>query len=545
MNGFLNCINRFFRKQKKFDKKHQILGALLGLACGDALGVPVESMSRERLKHNPVKDMRGYEMHMQPPGTWSDDSSLTFCLAESLCDGFDTNDIGMKFIEFVEDSYWTPYGNVFDIGNITLAAINKIKEGTLAEMAGGTDIMSNGNGALMRILPLAFFLENYDEDKFDVIHRVATITHGHIISKIACSIYIEMAMNLLKGLNLKESYHKMQKSINEYYEKIDKDALKVFHKILVQNIASLKEKDIKSDSYVVNTLEAALWSFLNSRNYSQAVLTAVNLGDDTDTVGGIVGSLAGIFYGIDNIPKEWVELIPRGEDIEKLATRLYKSLYLEKSCHKDIVNEGFQFHGNINILTIADTHGFNAEIIKTIMNIPEGDYDVVFTLGDIPLDMLKYIKLHSKKEVYGVLGNHDTENLLVKADIKDLSKEILNINGISITGLGGSFKYKRTCIGYTHEESKEILSQKEKVDILVSHDTMYGLFKNKRVYDVAHQGLKGITDYMDNNKTKINIHGHYHRNTQLIKQGKKILSCYGLNLIKITGSSIVKKVLDQ
>lgn len=198
----------------------------------------------------------------------------------------------------------------------------------------------------------------------------------------------------------------------------------------------------------------------------------------------------------------------------------------------------------VNILTIADTHGYRKNIIDKLKNIPESSYDVVFTLGDIPLDMLRDIKLFSKKEVYGILGNHDTEDVLLKANIDCLEDAVVTVKDLSFTGINGSFKYKPSCIGYTHEESMEFFKNKPKVDILISHDTVQNLYAN--VYgasDAAHQGLSGITYYMQYPEVKINIHGHYHRNLQWLLNDKCILSCYGLNLICIDGEKIYKHIL--
>ncbi len=173
--------------------------------------MPVEFISRKELKNKPINDMLGYMVHYQPPGTWSDDSSMSFCLAESLCNGLDTADIGNNFCKWLDEGYWTPYRRVFDIGNTTLNAITKIKNGIEAEKAGDIAVYNNGNGSLMRILPLVYYLENYEENRFDMVHKVSGITHGHIYSKIACSIYVEFALNLLKGNDPIKSYINMQK----------------------------------------------------------------------------------------------------------------------------------------------------------------------------------------------------------------------------------------------------------------------------------------------------------------------------------------------
>jgi ADP-ribosyl-[dinitrogen reductase] hydrolase len=172
--------------------KDKIFGGIFGLIVGDALGVPVEFVPREVLKKNPVTDMIGYGTYNQPPGTWSDDSSLTLCLVDSLCNGFNLNDIAKKFIKWYEEAYWTPFGEVFDVGNTTRIAINNLIYGIPPEKAGPSDEKSNGNGSLMRILPISFYVKNLDlDEQFDIPHKVSSITHGHPRSLIACGYYVQ------------------------------------------------------------------------------------------------------------------------------------------------------------------------------------------------------------------------------------------------------------------------------------------------------------------------------------------------------------------
>jgi ADP-ribosyl-[dinitrogen reductase] hydrolase len=180
--------------------KNQAKAVLFGVAIGDALGVPVEFKDRELLEKNPVTDMFGHGTHNQPPGTWSDDSSLTFCLAENLCQGYDLQDLANRFIKWREHSYWTPHGKVFDIGIATSKAIRYLSNGVSPIFGGGTDENSNGNGSLMRILPLAFYVKNLPvEARFDCIKQVSSLTHAHIRSLLACFIYLEMALEIMQG----------------------------------------------------------------------------------------------------------------------------------------------------------------------------------------------------------------------------------------------------------------------------------------------------------------------------------------------------------
>jgi len=311
-------------------KKSKVIGGLLGLCIGDALGVPVEFTPRSVLKANPVTDMIGYGTHNQPPGTWSDDSSLALCLAESLCNGLNLQDIADKFVKWLYEGYWTPYGEVFDVGNTTRIAISRLKNGVNPLDAGPNDEFSNGNGSLMRILPLSFYLEKERDigRQFEITHKVSCLTHGHLRSQMACGIYIQVAINLLKGYAPRKAYERMKDVVSDYYSKQPYiKELKNFRRIIEYDISEFPENSIKSSSYVIDTLEASLWCLLNNNSYADTVLTAVNLGNDTDTLGAVSGGLAGIHYGYEGLPKKWVNEIARVGDIIELGERLYESIY--------------------------------------------------------------------------------------------------------------------------------------------------------------------------------------------------------------------------
>lgn len=306
--------------------KKLVHAALFGLAVGDALGVPVEFKSRESLKMNPVKGMQEFGTHNQPKGTWSDDSSLTFCLAESLLQGYDLNDIANKFVDWRKIGYWAARGEVFDIGIATRQSINNIERGFEPTLCGGFDEESNGNGSLMRILPMAFHL--YDIDDLNLLFQknseVSSITHAHFRSRFCCFIYTVFAIEIINGASKNEAYSLTKEKVNNFIS--DKDfnsnELKLLDRILKNNIAELNENEINSSGYVLHSLEASIWCILNSNSYEETVLKAVNLGGDTDTTAAIAGGLAGLIYGYDAIPKEWIYVLARKNDIEKLCDKL-------------------------------------------------------------------------------------------------------------------------------------------------------------------------------------------------------------------------------
>ncbi|WP_334126918.1 ADP-ribosylglycohydrolase family protein [Empedobacter brevis] len=300
---------------------------LIGSAIGDALGVPVEFKSRQELQINPVTDMIGYGTYNMPPGTFSDDSSMMFCLAESLCNGYDVNDIGEKFQMWMHEGYWTADGEVFDVGIATRKAINRLRVVKNPIEAGSKDESDNGNGALMRILPLAVFTKDLSiDERCEIVKEVSSITHAHNRSVLACIYYIEFALNVLDAENLEEAYLNTNFWLKLFLEENElyKNEFPYFEQILSGQLIDLTQDEIQSTGYVIHSLEASIWCLLHTSSYKDCVLKAVNLGHDTDTIACIAGGIAGIFYGTDTIPTHWIEQLARVNDILKLAEQLEK-----------------------------------------------------------------------------------------------------------------------------------------------------------------------------------------------------------------------------
>ena len=256
--------------------------AIYGLAIGDAMGVPHEFMQRGTFR---CKDMEGYGTHNQPAGTWSDDTAMTLATLASLKANdwrVDTTDMAGRFVSWAKNGEYAIDGKVFDIGAVTATALESGKA--------HTHFRSNGNGSLMRILPLAF-TDCTDGE----ISAVSAITHGNWISRWACEIYVDIARKLLAGVDIKD----IDLTYGEPFDRL-------------ADLKQMKQDDVLSTGYVVDTLEAALWSLLHSYSYESAVLRAVNLGGDTDTIGAVTGGLAGIMYGV---PKGYWFNTLRGKDI--------------------------------------------------------------------------------------------------------------------------------------------------------------------------------------------------------------------------------------
>jgi ADP-ribosyl-[dinitrogen reductase] hydrolase len=302
----------------------KVLSGLMGVCVGDALGVPVEFTSRAERLRSPVTSMQDYGTWDVPAGTWSDDSSLTFCLAECLCDGFSLDAIAQSFWRWYNDNHWTARGEVFDIGNTTFLAITNWKQGALPLEVGEKSERSNGNGSLMRILPMAYCYKILTfSELISRTHQVSCITHAHLRSQMACGIYISIAVGLLEGADPNTAYQQGLKNIESIYSDTKYASERsYFARVMSGEIAQLSEESINSSGYVIDTLEASLWCLLNSSSYAEAVLKAVNLGGDTDTTAAVTGGLSGIYYGVKNIPEEWTEQIARKYDIINLAIRL-------------------------------------------------------------------------------------------------------------------------------------------------------------------------------------------------------------------------------
>ena len=197
-----------------------IKAGIFGVCVGDALGVPVEFKTRETLKTFPVENMREFGSWNQPKGTWSDDSSLTLCIADELTKGYDLEKIGQSFVKWVKYGHWTAHGRLFDIGGTTRHSVARLIKGESAKFSGNIFEEDNGNGSLMRTLPLAFYLKDEEniEKLYQTVKEVSAITHGHFRSVFACFVYVIFAIELIKGKDKKQGYHHTQEVVLQFAE---------------------------------------------------------------------------------------------------------------------------------------------------------------------------------------------------------------------------------------------------------------------------------------------------------------------------------------
>ena len=310
--------------------EEMVKGAVLGLVVGDALGVPAEFMTREELAQDPVAGMRSGGAHGQPAGTWSDDSSMALCLLESLTGGLDYGDMMARFLRWADEGYMTARGEVFDMGIATRKALTKFAQGAPPLECDGSGIYDNGNGSLMRILPVALYLhravgpEFSNEPKaYEIIHNASALTHAHPISLIGCGIYCAVANELLCGGDGSEAVQRgiARAKVMYFGMPACKPYLKDYQRVDADVLQALPKSEVSGSGYVVHTLEAALWCLLHTDSCRSCLLEAVNLGEDTDTVGAVAGGLAGIRYGLTGVPEEWLSVIAKQKEIEALCER--------------------------------------------------------------------------------------------------------------------------------------------------------------------------------------------------------------------------------
>ena len=289
---------------------YRIKNALFGFIVGDALGVPYEFMPREKI--NEIEFCVGGK-HGMPVGVWSDDSSMMLCLVETYIEnGLDFELYSKKIIDWASNGYMTPTGKPFGIGRTTFFSIMQLKKGISYLESGEKGENSNGNGSLMRVVPLAFILNN-DEKRFKIIEEYSAITHAHKISKISCSIYVVYLQELIKTNDKIKAYKNMQEIIKNHYKQ--ESELIYFKGILEESIFDKDASSLSGLGYVISTLEVVLHSFINGNSFKNCVLNAIKIGNDTDTNAALTGALAGYYY--NELPESWVKKLLKYDFLEE------------------------------------------------------------------------------------------------------------------------------------------------------------------------------------------------------------------------------------
>jgi ADP-ribosylglycohydrolase len=277
--------------------------------------VPYEFKSREALKKNPCTEMIEFGTHGQYLGTWSDDSSLMLASMVAVLQGGSLIvDIGKNSVAWMDQGEFSPYGEVFDIGNQTRIALEKFKKGARVPK----NPNNAGNGSLMRILPFGMYKTNKEwGPRIKDIINISDLTHNNFECELACGMYCYLVDRLLSGVSFKEAWKDSQMFIDKHSKWPSS-----FERLVRGDFENISEDEIKSSGYVIDTLEAAIWCVMNSNSYSEAVLKAINLGDDTDTVACVAGGLAGIVF--DDIPYKWIQALARTQALNIIFTEFNK-----------------------------------------------------------------------------------------------------------------------------------------------------------------------------------------------------------------------------
>lgn len=298
---------------KNLQKK--ALGSFLGLAVGDALGTTLEFQKRDVFPK--VTSLVGGGVFSLRPGDWTDDMSMALCLADSLIEskGFNPLDQMSKYCDWYKNGYNSSNGYCFDIGNTVRQALNTfLKTGTV--YAGSSDVHTSGNGSLMRLSPIPIFYHcELNDDK-----ALLTLTqYAENSSKITHSAPLCLASCKALSLMINRCFNDLSKENVLFFseEEIFKYQLNIpgFETINLQEYKNKKRNQIKSSGYVIDSFEAALWAFYNTDNFKDGVILAINLADDSDTVGAIYGQIAGAYYGIDQIPEEWINKLTMNKNL--------------------------------------------------------------------------------------------------------------------------------------------------------------------------------------------------------------------------------------
>ncbi len=292
-------------------------GSLIGLAIGDALGVPVEFKSIGSFK--PVNDFE--DSNRLPSGCWSDDTAMALCLANSLIEsmGFDPKDQADKYKKWLETGYCSSTGRSFGVGQTVLRALVAYNGENPYVTTSSRN--SDGNGSLMRIAPIPLYFRDNVFEAIKYAELSSRVTHESQLCADACKYYSGLIIGALNGATKEELLQPLFCPIKDFW--IENKLVKETETVALGSYKNQQPPFIQGSGYVVKSLEAALWAFYNSETFEEGVLKAVNLGDDADTTAAIYGQLAGAYYGIDGIPERWINGVAKKIEIIDIADKLF------------------------------------------------------------------------------------------------------------------------------------------------------------------------------------------------------------------------------
>lgn len=297
-------------------------GALYGLLVGDACGVPYEFRRPEELPVFEALEMKPPKGFMRsyayvPLGTWSDDGAQALCLLDSLidCGAYHPFDFAKRLLRWHDVGYMAVDNYVFDIGNQTSVSVQRLKKGMTIDYSGMSGVRNNGNGSLMRSLPLALVHTGNDKSLLSDAHRQSRLTHAHLRSQICCGLYCLWARREMQGAP--HAWNSALETARTCYA--DDEA----YMDELENYILTGEKPTGS-GYVVDSLRSAVYA-CEGKTYEEIIKRAIALGNDTDTTACIAGGIAGIRHGVAGIPARWLKIIRGNEIIQSVLSRLLKS----------------------------------------------------------------------------------------------------------------------------------------------------------------------------------------------------------------------------
>ena len=308
---------------------NKLKNGIMGFIIADAMGVPLEFKKREIFKNNKVTDMISSD-RIGVKGVWSDDSSMVIATMKAIIDNkgkINYESIMNNFILWVSNKDFIAIDKAFGIGRATFFALGNYYNKRYEKITdcGMKGFNYNGNGSLMRILPIAYYCyyKKLNENEiYNLVKDVSSFTHRHEISILGCFIYVLLVIELLSGEEKVNAYSNIRKY--DYTKYFNLDIIKYYDRLLNNDISKLDVDSISSMGFVVDTLEAVIWCFMNNNSYDKCVIEAINLGNDSDTIGALVGGLSGIYY--NDINNKWLNDIKRKNYLLDLCSDFYNSL---------------------------------------------------------------------------------------------------------------------------------------------------------------------------------------------------------------------------
>lgn len=313
------------------------IDGVMGVVTGDAFGSPAQFRNRSEFTDNPITEMEYCACFDMPPGSWTDDSSLTIATLDSIVreKGYNLTGIADNFVSWLYKGEFTPFGKAYDIGFGCESGIDNYAYYKDAKTSGRDTENNNGNGSLMRIMPMCLYgyelqkrICTSDNEVIQMIHEASGITHRHLRAQMACGLYFYMVKSILdnkafdKGMTLTECLQAGIDNGLKYYGQDIRNLTEIayfgrlFH---LDELKEVKSDDIRTSGYVIDTIEAVVYNLITTDSYESCLIQAINMGGDADTVGAIAGGLAGLFYGYDAIPDRWISKVQRKDYIEDMC----------------------------------------------------------------------------------------------------------------------------------------------------------------------------------------------------------------------------------